>query len=43
MAAPQGSGWVIAFAQDPTFRGYMEGLEVIFANAVFRGPAQASR
>lgn len=43
MAAPQGSGWVVAFAQDPTFRGYMEGLEVIFANAVFRGPAQTSR
>ncbi len=43
MAAPQGSGWVIAFAQDPTFRGYMDGLKAIFANAVFRGPAHAGR
>jgi len=39
MASSQGSGWVIAFVQDPTFRGYMTGLETIFANAVFLGPA----
>jgi hypothetical protein len=43
MASSQGSGWVIAFVQDPTFRGYMTGLETIFANAVFRGPAHAGR
>ncbi|WP_395651140.1 M14 family metallopeptidase [Brevundimonas sp.] len=42
MAAPQGEGWLIAFPSDPTFRGYMDGLEVIFANAVFRGPAHSS-
>ncbi len=39
MAAPQGQGWVIAFPSDPTFRGYMDGLGVIFANAVFRSSA----
>ena len=43
MASSQGSGWVIAFVQDPTFRGYMTGMETIFANAVFRGPAHAGR
>lgn len=43
MASSQGSGWVIAFVQDPTFRGYMTGLDAIFANAVFRGPAHAGR
>ena len=39
MAAPQGEGWIIAFPSDPTFRGYMDGLGVIFANAVFRSSA----
>lgn len=39
MAAPQGEGWIIAFPNDPTFRGYMDGLGVIFANAVFRSSA----
>jgi hypothetical protein len=42
MAAAQGEGWIIAFPADPTFRGYMDGLSVILANAVFRGPAHAS-
>jgi hypothetical protein len=42
MAAPSGRGWIIAFAQDPTTRGYLDGMKVIFANAVFRGPAHAS-
>ncbi|CAN5381946.1 M14 family zinc carboxypeptidase [soil metagenome] len=42
MASPQGEGWIIAFPSDPTFRGYMDGLTVIFANAVFRGPAHSS-
>jgi len=42
MAAPQGEGWIIAFPSDPTFRGYMDGLSVILANAVFRGPAHSS-
>ena len=28
-------------AFDPNFRAYMEGLNVMFLNAVFRGPARA--
>lgn len=39
---PRGDGYVIAFTQDPTVRGYLEGLDVIFANALFRAPAHAA-
>jgi hypothetical protein len=42
MASSSGRGWIIGFAQDPTTRGYLDGMKVIFANAVFRGPAHAS-
>jgi hypothetical protein len=35
-----GGGYVIAFTSDPTTRGLLEGLETLFANAVFRAPAQ---
>lgn len=34
---PQGRGHVIAFVEDPTFRAAIPGLELLFANAVFRG------
>ncbi len=34
-------GFVIAFTQDPTIRAYLDGLNVIFANAIFRGAAHA--
>jgi hypothetical protein len=37
----QGRGNVVAFTSDPTFRGYMDGLNVLFLNAVFRGPSHA--
>ncbi len=37
-----GRGHVIAFTQDPTVRGYLDGLHMALANAVFRGPAHAS-
>jgi hypothetical protein len=33
-----GRGWVIGFTTDPNFRAYMDGLNVLFFNAVFRGP-----
>ncbi len=36
-----GRGNIIAFTSDPNFRAYMEGLNVLFLNAVFRGPAHA--
>jgi hypothetical protein len=38
----QGRGNVVAFTADPNFRGYMDGLNILFLNAVFRGPAHAS-
>lgn len=38
----QGAGYVIAFTADPTSRALMDGLEVLFANAVFRASAKAT-
>jgi hypothetical protein len=37
----EGRGVIIAFTADPNFRAYMDGLNVLFLNAVFRGPAHA--
>ncbi len=36
-----GRGNVVAFTADPNFRGYMDGLNMLFLNAVFRGPAHS--
>jgi hypothetical protein len=36
---PVGRGQVIGFAVDPNYRAYMDGLNLLFLNAVFRGPA----
>ena len=36
-----GDGFVIAFTQDPNVRAYLDGLNVIFMNAIFRGSAHA--
>ncbi len=36
-----GRGWVIGFTADPTFRAYMDGLNLLFLNAVFRAPGHA--
>ena len=41
MVQEHGLGLVVGFAFDPNFRAYMEGLNVMFLNAVFRGPARA--
>lgn len=41
-AEPKGAGFIIAFTQDPTTRAYLDGLNVLFANALFRAPAHAS-
>jgi len=38
---PSGRGFVIGFTQDPTIRAYLDGLNVIFMNAIFRGSAHA--
>ena len=37
-----GRGNIVAFTADPTFRGYMDGLNILLLNAVFRGPSHAS-
>lgn len=36
-----GRGFVIGFTADPAFRASMEGLNVLFLNAIFRGPGHA--
>jgi hypothetical protein len=36
-----GRGIVVGFTADPTFRAYLDGLNVLFLNAVFRAPARA--
>lgn len=41
LVEPAGRGYVIGFTQDPTVRAYLDGLNVILANAVFRGAAHA--
>ena len=38
---PEGRGTVIGFTADPNFRAYMDGMNVLFLNAVLRGPAHA--
>jgi hypothetical protein len=39
MHEPLGDGHVIAFAEDPNYRGYAEATELLFMNAVLLGPA----
>ncbi len=39
VAQSLGSGQLIGFAHDPSARGFMRGLDVLFLNAVFRGPS----
>ena len=41
MVSPQGRGVAIGFASDPNFRSYLDGLNLLFLNAVFRGPAHS--
>ena len=41
VAQPQGRGFVIGFTQDPNVRAYLDGLNVIFMNAIFRASAHA--
>ena len=41
VAQQSGRGYVIGFTQDPNVRAYLDGLNVIFMNAIFRGSAHA--
>jgi hypothetical protein len=36
---PKGRGQLIVFTQNPTVRAYLDGLNVLLANAIFRGAA----
>jgi hypothetical protein len=38
IAQQEGRGYVIAFTADPNFRAYLDGMNVLFLNAVFRAP-----
>ncbi|MFQ5652529.1 MAG: M14 family metallopeptidase [bacterium] len=39
MHQPHGRGHVVAFAEDPNVRAFIDGLNLLFMNAVFLGPA----
>ncbi|WP_085305605.1 M14 family metallopeptidase [Colwellia polaris] len=39
---PMGRGMVIAFTQEPTTRAYLDGLNVMLMNTIFRAAAHAS-
>ncbi|HWB84085.1 MAG TPA: M14 family metallopeptidase [Bryobacteraceae bacterium] len=39
VAEPSERGLVIAFTEDPNFRAMLDGMNVLFLNAVFRGPS----
>ena len=43
MAEQQGDGLVIGFTQSPTTRGYLNGLNLLLANAVVLGPARVAQ
>lgn len=40
MAQPEGRGLVIGFAHDPSTRAYLEGLDLMIANAVLVAPSR---
>jgi len=42
MVQPYGRGQVIAFTQEPNFRAAVDGMHLLYINAVFRGAANAS-
>jgi hypothetical protein len=39
MDQPLGSGHVVAFAEDPGYRAFCDGLNILLFNAIFLGPA----
>jgi hypothetical protein len=41
ISATSGRGIVVGFTEDPNFRAFSDGMNVLFLNAVFRGPAHA--
>ena len=43
IVARSGRGLVIAFTADPNYRAALDGMNLLFLNAVFRGPAHTGR
>lgn len=43
MIAEHGAGLVIGFAADPTFRGALDGADIVFLNAVLRAPGHTDK
>lgn len=41
MHQQHGGGQVLAFAEDPNYRAFIDGLSLLFMNAVLLGPAHA--
>ena len=41
MTTREGRGNIIAFTSDPNYRAYMDGMNLLFLNAVFRGAAHS--
>src|ERR1019366_5684106 len=41
VSGTSGRGVVVGFTQDPNFRAIEDGLNILFLNAIFRGPAHA--
>ncbi len=41
VTANSGRGVVVGFTQDPNFRAIQDGMNLLFLNAVFKGPAHA--
>ncbi len=41
ISEPKGRGQVIGFTSDPTVRAYLDGLNLMLINAIFRGSAHA--
>jgi hypothetical protein len=41
VSGTSGGGVVVGFTQDPNFRAIGDGLNLLFLNAIFRGPAHA--
>lgn len=42
MWQPKGKGMVISYTQEPTYRAYLDGLNVLFMNSIFRAAAHAT-
>lgn len=38
MYQPHGRGHVVAFAEDPNYRAFCDGLNLLFLNGIFFGP-----